>query len=90
MLCSPGWAVPSRACPKGWGTAMAPPRKGELSPEEKDLLGVIAKGEPGPALVARSPRALGSASPFARVSLRGAGSAGPSSAGEPRVVRTLA
>lgn len=40
---------------------MAPPRKGELSPEEKDLLGVIAKGEPGPALVARSPRALGSA-----------------------------
>lgn len=27
---------------------MAPPRKGELSPEEKDLLGVIAKGEPGP------------------------------------------
>ena len=84
MLCSPGWAVPPRACPKGWGTAMAPPRKGELSPEEKDLLGVIAKGEPGLALVARSP------SPFARVSLRGAGSAGPSSAGEPRVVRTLA
>lgn len=27
---------------------MAPPRRGDLSPEEKDLLGVIATGEPGP------------------------------------------
>lgn len=28
---------------------MAPPRRGDLSPEEKDLLGVIAAGERGPA-----------------------------------------
>lgn len=32
---------------------MAPPRKGDLSPEEKDLLGVIAAGEPGLALAPR-------------------------------------
>lgn len=32
---------------------MAPPRRGDLSPEEKDLLGVIATGEPGPALAPR-------------------------------------
>lgn len=41
------WA-PSRADPAlpAAGTAMAPPRKGDLSAEEKDLLAVIATGEP--------------------------------------------
>lgn len=37
---------------------MAPPRKGDLSPEEKDLLGVIATGEPGLALAPLRRRAL--------------------------------
>lgn len=40
--------APSRADPAlpGVGVAMAPPRKGDLSAEEKDLLAVIATGEP--------------------------------------------
>lgn len=50
---------------------MAPPRRGDLSAEEKDLLGVIAAGEPGP----RPSSAVGGPGPGAFTFLSRAGEA---------------